>query len=135
MRKNYKVIYLSLGVPTPCLPSKWVFKCFFITNATLPNKQKTQEDYLFILFFFFKCSIFLFWACTWACFIKGGLLKTPTRLWFKSRSPFCNDRFSSDCTRLFLLWVKNHNHTSLVKQQKTCFCFPLQIRTSQTIYW
>jgi hypothetical protein len=44
---KYKKInrdYLSFGVPTPCLPSRWVFKCFFITNATLKNKWKQLEN-------------------------------------------------------------------------------------------
>lgn len=49
-----KVTYLSLGVPTPCLPSKWVFKCFFITKATLSNKhiQKNRKITVFNTFFF-----------------------------------------------------------------------------------
>lgn len=33
--------YLSFGVPTPCLPSRWVFKCFFITKATLKKKKSS----------------------------------------------------------------------------------------------
>lgn len=34
MSKNY----LSFGVPTPCLPRRCVFKCFFITKATLKKE-------------------------------------------------------------------------------------------------
>lgn len=32
--------YLSFGVPTPCLPNRCVFKCFFITKATLKKKRQ-----------------------------------------------------------------------------------------------
>lgn len=30
--------YLSFGVPTPCLPRRCVFKCFFMTKATLKKE-------------------------------------------------------------------------------------------------
>lgn len=39
-----KETYLSFGCPTPCFPSRWVLKCFFITKAQLWNTHRDREQ-------------------------------------------------------------------------------------------
>lgn len=37
--------YLSLRCPTPCFPSIWVLRCFFITKAHLQNTHRAQVNH------------------------------------------------------------------------------------------